>query len=66
MATTPRKKAAKKSPTRLMSGTVDRIEGNTVVVVVHRGDDTEEICVDKNDLKKTDLKPGDKVSVRLS
>lgn len=61
-----KKKAPKKSPARLVSGTVDRIEGNTVVVVVQRGDDTEEIYVNKNDLQKTDLKPGDKVSIRGS
>lgn len=65
MATTPKKKAPRKSPTRLVSGTVDRIEGNTIVVVIQRGDDTEEICVNKKDLQKTDVKPGDKVSVRF-
>lgn len=66
MAKTPKRKAPKKSPTRLVSGTVDRIEGNTVVVVVQRGDDTEEIYVNKNDIQKTDLKPGDKVSIKGS
>ena len=49
---------------RLISGTVDRIEGDTIVVVVQRGDDTEEICVDRKLLKKVDIKPGDKVSVK--
>lgn len=61
-----KRKAPKKSPTKLVSGTVDRIEGNTIVVVVQHGDDTEEIYVKKSDLQKTDLKPGDKVSIKPS
>jgi hypothetical protein len=65
MAKAAKKKAPRKSPAKLVSGTVDRIEGNTIVVVVQRGDDTEEICVNKKDLQKTDVKPGDKVSVRF-
>ncbi len=51
---------------RTVSGTVDRIEGDTIVVVVQHGDDTEEIAVNRKDLQKTSVKPGDKVSIKTN
>jgi len=51
-----------------VNGTVDRVEGDTVVVVTQNPDDSEtykEVCVKKKDLKKTTLKPGDKGQVNV-
>lgn len=55
-------------PKKTVAGTVDRCEGDIAVVVIKDPDDpdsTREIYVDKKNLKKTDLKPGDQVSVIL-
>lgn len=51
-----------------VSGTVDRVEGDTAVVVVKDPDSGEnrEVYVDKKKLKKVDLKEGDEVSVEMS
>ena len=49
-----------------VAGTVDRVEGDVVVVVIanpEEEDCTKEVYVKKKSLKKADLKPGDKVSV---
>jgi hypothetical protein len=49
-----------------VSGTVDRVEGEIIVVAIRDPDDpdaTREVYVNKKDLKKTTLKPGDKVTV---
>ncbi len=51
-----------------VAGTVDRVEGDTAVVVIQDPEDadsTREIYVDKKKLKKTDLKEGDQVTVVL-
>lgn len=51
-----------------VNGTVDRVEGDTVVVVIQNPDDSEtykEVYVKKKDFKKTTLKPGDKVQVNV-
>lgn len=51
-----------------VSGVVDRVEGDTAVVVVKDPDsgDNREVYVDKKKLKKVDLKEGDEVSVEMS
>lgn len=52
--------------TQRTTGTVDRVEGETVVVVVENPDEPgcyREVYVRKDQLKKTTLKPGDKVQV---
>lgn len=53
---------------RRVSGTVDRIEGNAVVVVFKDPDsgDTREAIVNKMKLKRVELKEGDPVTVELS
>lgn len=52
-----------------IAGVVDRVEGDTAVVVIRDPDDSEstrEIYVDKKKMKKVDLKEGDRVTVELS
>ena len=51
-----------------VAGVVDRVEGDTAVVVVKDPDsgDNREVYVDKKKLKKVDLKEGDEVSVEMS
>jgi hypothetical protein len=51
-----------------LPGVVDRVEGNTVVVVVRdpNTDTNREVYVDKRKLTRVDLKEGDKVSVEMS
>jgi len=59
--------AKKSGPTRAQ-GTVDRVEGDTVVVVIPNPDEDgcfKEVYVNKKDLKTTTLKPGDKVQVNV-
>ena len=53
---------------RRVAGTVDRIEGNAVVVVFKDPDsgDTREAVVNKMKLKRVELKEGDPVTVELS
>jgi len=53
---------------RRVVGVVDRVEGDTAVVVVKDPDsgDNREIYVDKRKMKKVDLKEGDEVSVEMS
>ena len=53
---------------RRVAGTVDRIEGNAVVVVFKDPDsgDTREAVVNKMKLKRVELKEGDPVTVALS
>lgn len=53
---------------RRVSGTVDRIEGNAVVVVFKDPDsgDTREAIVNIMKLKRVELKEGDPVTVELS
>ncbi len=51
-----------------VSGVVDRIEGNVVVVVVRDPadpDNTREVYVPRDKIKKTDLREGDRVTVIL-
>ena len=40
--------------------------GEHVVFVVLRGDDTEDICVNINDLQKADIKSGNEVLIKDS
>ncbi|HNV68673.1 MAG TPA: hypothetical protein PKO06_03165 [Candidatus Ozemobacteraceae bacterium] len=50
------------------SGIVDRIEGNVVIVVVRdpqNPDDTIEVAIPRQRIKKTDLQEGDRVTVLL-
>lgn len=51
-----------------VSGVVDRIEGNIVVVVIRDPDDpemTREVYVPRDKFKKVDLQEGDRVTVIL-
>lgn len=50
-----------------VSGIVDRIEGNMVIVVVRdpESEDTIEVAIDRRKIKKTDLQEGDRVTVYL-
>lgn len=51
-----------------IAGIVDRVEGNTIVVVFKDPDSgiPREVYVDKNKLKKINLKEGDGVTVQMS
>jgi len=52
-----------------VAGVVDRVEGDTAVVIIRDPDDSKsmrEIYVDKKKLKKTDLNEGDRVTVEMS
>lgn len=53
---------------RRVAGTVDRIEGEVVVVVFKEPDSgiNREVYVDKKKLTRVDLKEGDPVTVELS
>lgn len=53
---------------RRISGIVDRIEGSVVIVVVRdpdNPDDTIEVAIPRQSIKKTDLEEGDRVTVLL-
>ena len=51
-----------------VAGVVDRVEGDTAVVVFKDPDsgDNREVYVDKKKLKRVDLKEGDEVTVEMS
>lgn len=52
-----------------VAGVVDRVEGDTAVVIIRDPKDSKsmrEVYVDKKKLKKTDLNEGDRVTVELS
>lgn len=53
---------------RKVAGVVDRVEGDTAVIVVKDPDsgDNREVYVDKKKLKRVDLKEGDPVTVEMS
>lgn len=53
---------------RRVAGVVDRVEGDTAVIVVKDPDSGEnrEVYLDKKKLKKVDLKEGDEVTVEMS
>ncbi len=49
-----------------VSGVVDRIEGGMVIVVIRdpdNPDDTIEVAIPRQRIKKTDLEEGDRVTV---
>ena len=54
--------------TKTVAGTVDRVEGDTIVVVVRDPDsgDTREVYAKKKQLKKVNIKEGDDVTVEIS
>lgn len=56
------------SDTKKIAGVVDRVEGDTIVVVVKDPDsgDTREVYAKKHQLKKVNLKEGDDVTVEVS
>lgn len=53
---------------RRVAGVVDRVEGDTAVIVFRDPDsgDHREVYPDKKKLKKVDLKEGDEVTVEMS
>ena len=53
---------------RRVAGTVDRIEGEVVVIIFKEPDsgDTREVYVDKKKFTRVELKEGDPVTVQLS
>lgn len=56
------------SEKKRLSGIVDRIEGGVVVVVVRdpqNPEDTFEVVVPRQKIKKTDLEEGDRVTVTI-
>ncbi len=63
----PQISASYQAGKKKVSGIVDRIEGNMVIVVVRdpESDDTIEVAIDRRKLKKTDLQEGDRVTVYL-
>lgn len=68
MAKATKKPAAKITRQKRVSGVVDRIEGNIVVVVIRDPDDpdcTREIYVPRDRFKKIELQEGDRVTVLL-
>lgn len=63
----PQISASYQAGKRKVSGIVDRIEGNMVIVVVRDPDseDTLEVAIDRRKIKKTDLQEGDRVTLYL-
>ena len=63
----PQVSASYQAGKKRVSGIVDRIEGNMVIVVVRdpESEDTIEVAIDRRKIKKTDLQEGDRVTVYI-
>ncbi len=66
-AKVPQVSASYQAGKKRVSGVVDRIEGNMVIVVVRdpESEDTIEVAIDRRKIKKTDLQEGDRVTVYI-